>query len=169
MLCSVAQLLQEEGKQRRHAKAVLYTCRLALHGFLSEHSRSMGSGMSHRSRNPSVAPPGTASSMGCVSNASHSAGILDALLADADEVEMHDMHVLPDGLGMLSHERCDGSSELLQLGLDAEAADLRSDVAPSRPGSSRASLVAHYVQRGRDAQRAASGQCHVPTMRLQPH
>ena len=126
----------------------------------------MGSGMSYRSRNPSIAPPGTASSMGCASNASHRAGILDALLADADEVEMHDMHVLPGGLGMLSQERYDGSGELLQPGLDVDAADLGSDVAPSRPGSSRASLVAHYVQRGREAQRAASGQCRVPTTRL---
>jgi len=123
----------------------------------------MGSGISYRSRDPSVAPPGTASSMGCASNASHRAGILDALLADADEVEVHDMHVLPGGLGMLSHEQYDGSSELLQLGLDAEVADLGSDVAPSRPGSSRMSLVAHYVQRGREAQRATSGQCRVPT------
>ena len=120
----------------------------------------MASGCSQGgSRNPSIAPPHMVSSMDCVSNAFHGAGVLDALLADAlsqEEGEMHDVHGLPGGLGLLSHEQHAGVSGRLLLEGDVEAAGLEPELAVSRPGSNRASLVAHYMQRGRAAYKAAS-------------
>ncbi len=138
-------------------------CRSPSHASLLQHSgssMSVSSSSSHgASRMFFGGLPATASSMDCASNASRTAGALDALLADAlsqDDDEMHDMLVLPAGLGALAHELDAGvSGRPLPEGL-AEAAGMEPGLATSRPGSSRASLVAHYMQRGRAASRAAS-------------
>ena len=123
---------------------------------------SVASGRSQGfSSSPSSAPLGTPSSMNHVSNASHGAGVLDALLADAlsqEEEERQGTHGLPGGSGGLpSHEQHAGASGRLLLEGDAEAAGSEPELGVSRPGSSRASLVAHYMQRGRAAYQAASG------------
>ena len=140
-------------------------CRSPSHASLLQHSASSMSVSSSSSHGPSrlffSGRPGTASSMDCASNASapHRAGALDALLAEAlsqDEDEMYDMHVLPAGLGARVHDLNTGSSARpLPEGL-AEAAGMEPGLAIGRPGSSRESLLAHYMQRGRAASRAAS-------------
>ena len=148
-------------------------CRSPSHGSLlqqSGSSMSVSSGSSQgASRNPFSAALETTTSMGCASVTSHRAGALDALLADAlsqDADEMHDMHLLPGDLGVLSDEQHAGASaRLLHEGNAELIGSQPAGAAVSRPGSSRASLVGHYIQRGRAALRAASSvarQSHAP-------
>lgn len=113
--------------------------------------------MCRGSRGPCGPPPGTASSMRRSGNGSHAAGLLDALLADALSQDEHETHQLPAGEGWLPHAQHSGSRDRMRIEGVAEAAGEGSQrLAVSRPGSSRKSLVDHYLQRGRDAQLAAT-------------
>ena len=120
----------------------------------------MASGTSQGSwRNPSRTLSGAADSMECASTASHRAGVLDGLLADAmsqDQDNMHDMHMLPGGLDLAPREQQAGMSNRLMHEGAAEVHDLESGLTMVRPGSSRASLVARYLQRGRAAAHKAA-------------
>ena len=106
--------------------------------------------------------PGIASSMACsTGSASDQAGLLDALLADAMSQDIVGMPGLPADLssvpGVLSHEGIPATLDSLQLEAEAAAEEAWPVEAASRPGSSRESLVAHYLQRGREARRTAIG------------
>ena len=128
--------------------------------------------MSQGSRAFSEALPGTAGSMACSSAGSDQAGLLDALLADAMSQDAANMPGLPADLGSfpegLPHEGFSARTYSLQF--EAVAGEGAGPVeVMSRPGSSRESLVAHYLQRGRDTLRmggleALKGPNRIPEM-----
>ena len=92
---------------------------------------------------------------------SDQAGLLDALLADAMSQDIGDMPGLPADLSSLPeglpHEGIPATLDSLQLEAEAAAEEARPVDAARGPGSSRESLVAHYLQRGREARRTALG------------
>lgn len=105
------------------------------------------------------------------STTSQQAGLLDSMLADAmsqdgDEVAtMPGMHALPAGAEMLPPGRhsasCDAlrhpSLEVLSGSADAAGLGPGFSLQEVPGGNSRAQLMAHYMQRGRAAQRVAAG------------
>ena len=138
-------------------------CRSALQAIPAHQSgMSLGSSMSQGSQAFAEAIPETASSMACSSSGSDQAGLLDALLADAMSQDVGDMPSLPADLssfpGGWSHEGIPATLDSLQLEAEAAAEEARPAEAASRPGSSRESLMAHYLRRGREARRTAHGQ-----------
>ena len=114
--------------------------------------------MSQRNQAFAEAVPETASSMACSSNGSDQAGLLNALLEDAMSQDIFD---LPADLGSfpggLPHEGIPVTLDSLQLEAEAVAEEAGPVEAANRPVSSRESLVAHYLQRGREARRSALG------------
>ena len=119
--------------------------------------------MSHGSAEDCNLTLRTANTMECSSTTSQQAGLLDVLLADAmsqDGDEVADMRALPAGAEMLPPRRhsasCDALEEL-SSSADAAASGPAFSVQKVPGGNSRASLMSHYMQRGRAAQRAAAG------------
>ena len=115
--------------------------------------------MSQGSRAFGKALPGTASSIACSSDDSDQAGLLDALLADAMSQDVAEMPGLPADLSSFPRrtpqEGIPVSLDSLQFEAEAAAEEAGPGEAASRPGSSRESLMAHYLQRGREARRTA--------------
>jgi hypothetical protein len=103
--------------------------------------------------------------MECSSITSQQAGLLDLLLADAmsqdgDEAPVADMRALPTGAEMLPSRRHSTSCNALEeLSSSADAAGSGPGFSVQKVpgGNSLASLMSHYMQRGRAAQRAAAG------------
>ena len=119
--------------------------------------------MSHGSAGDCNLTLRTADNMECSSSTSQQASLLDMLLVDAmsqEGDEVANMRALPAGAEMLPTGRHSGSCDALEvLSSSADAAVFGPGFSLQKVpgGNSRASLLAHYMQRGRAAQRAAAG------------